>query len=103
MTLEHLSLYASTKLKNARNSVMCLQAEENVHPKLPEIPEKRTAHNERVWAYHSGDLVKNEQVLKSNLGIIFLYLFPDAILTSRARWKPQNLQGFTRNHMQRHG
>ena len=39
----------------------------SVGPEVPEMHENPTANDKRMWNYCSADLVKNKNVLKSNL------------------------------------
>jgi len=38
--------------------VKCIKSEEVVKPVVPELPENQTPHNNRVWDYYMGVLMK---------------------------------------------
>jgi len=73
-TIERLGLYVSTQFKNGSDIKKCLLQKKLVKPTVPELAEKRTMHDKRLWEYRMGELIKTERVLEGNLCNLFAVL-----------------------------
>ena len=64
----------STQFKNGSDIKKCLLQKKLVKPTVPELAEKRTMHDKRLWEYRMGELIKTERVLEGNLCNMFAVL-----------------------------
>jgi len=85
--IDWLALYSSTQLKNGSDVVPCLFSEDYVGPEDPVMPTSPRVSNKRVCEFKIADLVKIEQVLKTNLPnifTVFMALFDTKVKSNHA-------------------
>ena len=73
-TIQRLGLYISTQFKNGSDVKMCLNQEKMIWTPYPDLADKHTAHEKRIWEFKMTKILKNERVLEGNLCNLFAIL-----------------------------
>jgi len=73
-TIERLGLYISTQSKNGSDVKMFLKQGKMIQTSYPDISDKRTAHEKRIWDFKMTEIMKTKCVLEGNLQNLFALL-----------------------------
>jgi len=73
-TIKRLGLYISMHFKNGSVVKMCLKQEKMIRTPYPDLADKHTAHEKRIWEFKMPEILKTERVLEGNLRNLFAVL-----------------------------
>jgi len=91
-TIKRLGLYDSTQFINGSNVKMCLKQEKMIQTPYPDLADKHTAHEKRIWEFKMTKILKTERVWKETYVTYSPYLCHYVTMRQSTRWNPaQNL------------